>query len=358
MTNASANANKQVNDNDPNRKRVAYIFFNAAAGSANNQIEDTILDMLEPQFNVKLIHLNLKDPERHCRKILKALPSSSPSSSDIPPIVVAVGGDGTVAAVAKAVIASTKDTNTASIPLGVIPMGTANAFAAALGIPTDIEAACDVLRKGNTRRIDAAECKPGKTMTLLAGLGFEANMVKVAQGRFKKWFGRLAYIWGGTKQVLAPETFSCRVSIFLDEKTQPLELDLDTNAITVAVVAPSGSISAQGTGNVIEDDGLLDITIQTSSTMLERLDAIIHLLGSALVQRPTETENIFRCRARRVEIKTKTRQRVVVDGELFRRRKSFEFGVLPNALEVVVPPPPPPAKEKEAATPEDYIDLE
>lgn len=212
----------------------------------------------------------------------------------------------------------------------------------ALVIPTDLEGACALLLQGNTRRIDAAKSKPGNTMTLLAGLGFEANIVKIAQGRFKKWFGRLAYIWGGTKQVLAPEMFSTRVRIFLDGIEEPLELHVEAHAITVAVVAPSGSISAQGTGKVIEDDGLLDVTIQTSSTMLERLDSVMHLLGAALANRPTDADNILKFRTRRIELRTRPRQRVVVDGELFRRRKSFVFEVLPNALDAIVPPPPPP----------------
>ena len=180
-------------------------------------------------------------------------------------------------------------------------------------------------------------------MILLAGLGFEANMVHhAAQGRFKKWLGRVAYIWGGAKETVRPDTFSCLLRIDDGE-----EMQVQAHAVTVAVVAPSGSISAQGTGEVVADDGLLDVTVQTCSTMLQSLNAMIHLLGSAIVKRPTETDNILRLRAKRIQIQTKSKQRVVVDGELYRPRKSFAYEVLPNALEVVVPPILPPEEHSE-----------
>ena len=178
-------------------------------------------------------------------------------------------------------------------------------------------------------------------MVLLAGIGWEANMVKTAQGGLKRWLGRLAYVWGGVKETMVPKPFRCRLTIHDDGEHSRKVLEVDTHSITVAVTAPGGSVSAQGTGQVIPDDGLLDVTIQTNDGMfLESLDAMAHLLKAAVVKEPTDTATITQLRTKDIEIQCRSKQRVVVDGELHPRRLNrFRFSILPKALNVIAPPP-------------------
>jgi diacylglycerol kinase (ATP) len=112
----------------------------------------------------------------------------------------------------------------------------------------------------------------------------------------------------------------------------------------VAVTAPGGSVSAQGTGEVIPDDGLLDVTIQTcDNSVLQSLNAMIHLLKAAVIKEPTQTDNILHMRVKELEIVSKSKQNVVVDGELIsKKKKHFHFQVLPKALNVIAPPAQPP----------------
>ena len=65
-------------------------------------------------------------------------------------LIILCGGDGSVASGATAVMES-------GLPLGIIPLGTANDLARTLGIPMDLTAAADVILAGNTRRIDLGE---------------------------------------------------------------------------------------------------------------------------------------------------------------------------------------------------------
>ncbi len=65
-------------------------------------------------------------------------------------LVIAAGGDGTIHSVASGLLCS-KST------LGIIPMGTMNNLAHSLGIPSSVEAACEVLARGETRSIDASK---------------------------------------------------------------------------------------------------------------------------------------------------------------------------------------------------------
>jgi diacylglycerol kinase family enzyme len=81
-----------------------------------------------------------------------------------------------------------------NIPLGIISRGTANAFANALDIPNTIEAACENILGGLTRVVDAATCNGEMPMVLLAGVGFEAETVELADREMKNRWGMLAYI--------------------------------------------------------------------------------------------------------------------------------------------------------------------
>ena len=100
-------------------------------------------------------------------------------------VVVAVGGDGTINEVVNG-LANTKTR------LGVIPRGTANLLAAELGIPNNIEAACQTIAKGHARAIDTATVN-GRYFTIMAGIGFDASVVSKVDGKVKSKWGALAY---------------------------------------------------------------------------------------------------------------------------------------------------------------------
>ena len=181
------------------------------------------------------------------------------------------------------------------IPFGVIPRGTANAFSVALGIPVDIDEACQNLVNGHGLTVDGAMCND-IPMILLAGLGFEAGMVDNASRELKNVLGTLAYVLGGAKQMLHQQPFQCRVDI--DGTSQNIE----ATAITIANVAPATSVLAQGFGKVVPDDGYLDVTIATSKTFLSGLTTMARLLTSAVVKEPTDSDNLLCVHAKKVTV--------------------------------------------------------
>jgi YegS/Rv2252/BmrU family lipid kinase len=305
------------------RSRLAYLLFNPVAGSGDAGADlARIRSLLEPQLlvNVVLTRADV-DPAAQTREladIIEARPEGDPAGA----MVVACGGDGTVSAVAGALAGTT-------IPLGVIPRGTANAFATALGIPTDLPGACRTLLAGHSRRLDVGVCN-GRPMVLLAGLGFEAGMVERASRELKTRFGALAYVLSGAQQLLSQQPFQARLTI--DGKTS----ELQAAAITVANVAPPTSVLAQGFGEVVPDDGLLEITVATPASRLQGLNALAALMASAVVQSPTSHPDLLCLRAREIRIDTNTPQKLVVDGEMI-TSASVEFGCDPAALSVITP---------------------
>jgi len=296
------------------KSRVAHLIFNPIAGQGNpDQDLALIRRLLEPQIQINVVFTNEnEDPAQQAEQAI----------ADGAELILASGGDGTISAVASSVV----DTE---IPLGVIPRGTANAFAVALGIPTNIQAACETILAGTTRVVDAARCN-GKPFILLTGIGFEAEMVDRANRELKNRLGVLAYLFAGVQQFQEQTAFKAVIDID-GELTE-----VQTGTITVANAAPATSVLAQGFGQVIVDDGLLDVTIATPKNRLQGLNTLTSLFASALVNVPAEREDIIRLRTKKVRITTEPVQKVVIDGEIL-TPDAVELECLPQALTVLAP---------------------
>lgn len=303
------------------KSRIAHLIFNPVSGQGDpNQDLKLIRKILEPQIQVNVI---LTEPEvspgQQAREAIAA-------GADL---VIASGGDGTVSAVAEAVMQT-------DIPLGVIPRGTANAFSVALGIPTSLPDACETILAGTTRQVDVATCN-GAPMVLLGGIGFEAETVERANREMKNRFGVLAYIVAGMQQLADQEPFEAELEINgqLDK--------FDCSAITVANVAPPTSVMAQGFGEVISDDGLLDVTIGLSPTeaqgmtaRLQGVGTIAELFAAAIAKRPAQNEDILSLRVPKIKVVTIPPQKVVVDGEII-GTTPVEFECIHNGLTILAP---------------------
>ncbi|MEY3300570.1 MAG: hypothetical protein RLZZ597_3830 [Cyanobacteriota bacterium] len=304
---------------------VAYLIFNPVAGQGNPNIDlATIRELLEPQILVNVIMTQPNvNPADQAREIIATIKSKQ--ENDIgQSFIIASGGDGTVSAVAGATIGT-------GIPLGIIPRGTANAFSVGLGIPTNLRAACATILAGNTHVVDAARCND-IPMILLAGLGFEAGMVDKASRELKNELGNLAYLLAGVKQLATAQPFTATVE-FEGQVTQ-----FTTTAITIANVAPSTSVLAQGLGRVIPDDGLMEVTIATGQTRFQNLTALVSLAASATRGNPSQREDIFGFRTPKLKITTDPPQKLVIDGEMV-EANPVEFECIPNGLTIFAPLP-------------------
>lgn len=303
------------------KSRVAHLIFNPVSGQGNpDQDLKMILKMLEP-----LIQTNVIFTEAGVEPGQQAVEAIAAGAD----LIIASGGDGTVSAVAEAVMQT-------DIPLGVIPRGTANAFSVALGIPTNLRDACDTILAGTTKQVDVATCN-GAPMVLLAGIGFEAETVERANREMKNRFGILAYIVAGMQQLADQEAFDAEIEINGEIST------FQCGAITVANAAPPTSVMAQGFGEVLCDDGLLDVTIgltpveaQGLGARLQGMGAIADLFTAALAKRPTQNEDILSLRVPSLTVTTNPPQKVVVDGEII-GTTPVAFECIPKGLTVFAP---------------------
>ena len=163
--------------------------------------------------------------------------------------VVAVGGDGTVNEVINGLAGH-------DVPLGVIPLGTANDFARQVGIPLDADHAMDIILRRNPVRIDTAEVNGRRYLNAsVGGVGAEATAETAAES--KEALGMIAYAITGVRKLagLSPRAMRFRAPSF----------SFDCECLAFAV----GNSRATGGGTMITPrasvvDGLLDVCIVES----------------------------------------------------------------------------------------------
>jgi diacylglycerol kinase family enzyme len=196
-------------------------------------------------------------------------------------------------------------------------------------LPTTIEDACHTILQGITKTVDTALCN-GKPMVLLAGIGFEAEMVEKVDRETKNRFGMLAYVLAGIQQLREFETFEAQLET--DEKV----ITVSACAVTIANAAPATSVLAQGPAGIIYDDGLLDLTVVAPATRTAAIASAYHLLQSAFSGNAAERDDIGYLRARRIKVTTDPPQKVVVDGEIM-DTTPIEVKCVPRGLTLLVP---------------------
>ncbi len=238
-------------------------------------------------------------------------------------LLIASGGDGTVSSVAAAAVGKS------GVSLGIIPQGTANSIAAYLGIPSDVGGACAVIIAGNEHLLDSALVN-GRTMLLMATLGIHAEAITGADPEQKRKYGVLAYLLEEASRMLddslfdvvidtGEERFSCRAS-----------------AVTIANLAPPSSLFAQGPASIVDNDGMLDVTLIAFEGLGSAIATSIHLATHALAGLPANRENIGFFRASSIRVETAQPRRFMVDGE-DAGETPFEVRCVPRSLRVRVP---------------------
>lgn len=241
-------------------------------------------------------------------------------------LVIAVGGDGTVRACAQALAGS-------GVPLAVVPAGSANLTAHALGLPRRVGSALAVAFGGRDRRIDLGSAD-GAVFVAMAGLGLDAAVVGRARGVTKRLTGWPAYAAAAPGQLLRRAvTFAIRL-----DGGPPL-----TRHARCVTVGNSGALPG---GFAIMpdaslDDGRLDVVVLAPSGLLGWADVGRRVAAGSR----RDDRQLERYQASTVEIHAEDacgpggrglpRQ---LDGELIEPSDGLSVRVLPGALLVRVPP--------------------
>lgn len=119
-------------------------------------------------------------------------------------LVIVGGGDGTVNAALRGVIET-------GLPLGILPLGTANDLARTLGLPVDPTAAAAVIVAGATRRIDVGQVND-RYFINVASMGLSVDLARRLTGNLKRRWGALSYPLAAAKTVFYTKPFKAEVT--------------------------------------------------------------------------------------------------------------------------------------------------
>lgn len=239
-------------------------------------------------------------------------------------LVVAAGGDGTLNEVVNGL-----SEDFGRVRLGLLPLGTGNDFARSIGVPAELEGALEILRQGQTRRLDVARARLGgesRYFINMAAGGFSGQVSEKADEVKDRW-GSLAYLRAAIGTLFEIQSFN---ATFLVDGAERLSLE------TYNVVVSNGRHVAAGipvAPHSKMDDGLLDLMLVPSASVPQ----LAVLIPQILLGRHVESDRLIFRKVQALEIKSDPPMAFNVDGELIGEGR-VRFEVLPRALEVVVGP--------------------
>lgn len=229
-------------------------------------------------------------------------------------VVVAVGGDGTVNEIARALVHS-------STALGVIPCGSGNGLARHLKIPIDIKKALETINAYQIRIIDYGKINEFPFFCT-CGIGFDAYISsRFAQSKKR---GSKAYVESVLKSYLSYEPEIYEVETETEQFSCEAFLIACANASQYgnnAYIAPSASL----------DDGMMDVAIVKPVELYDAIPFTIQLFTKNI----DYNKRVKRLRCRKIYIRRSTSGIIHVDGDTVNTGSELTIEIIPNALCVV-----------------------
>ncbi|MCU4178072.1 lipid kinase [Bosea sp. BH3] len=239
-------------------------------------------------------------------------------------LIVICGGDGSISSGALAVMES-------GLPLGIMPMGTANDLARTLAIPMDLTEAAKVIADGHSRRVDMGTVN-GHAFFNVASIGLSSELAQGLDPTLKKRFGRLGYALAATKVLTKASRFHAKIT----EKGRTAEVDTFQIAI--------GNGRHYGGGNVVRDDAEIDDGhLDLYSLELTNLWKLALMLRSFRSGTHGAWREVRTARCVEFDIETRRPMPVNTDGEIVTATPAH-FKVHPAAVAIFAPEPDPRAE--------------
>lgn len=239
-----------------------------------------------------------------------------------PDAVIIGGGDGSVSAAARALIGT-------DIALGVLPLGTFNLFARALGMPLEPEAAIAALTNGRPRRVDTMEIN-GRTVLQHLSIGLQPRVILLRQEMpHATRLGKLARgLAAWLRVVRRPPRFE--IAVRVDGET----LRRRTSGLVVSNDPMRAGLGAAPVSADLEE-GRVAVYVSAAASRAQ----LVRLSVAASLGLWQETGLVEELVATEIEIGADKPQLLVsVDGELERFETPLRCRSWPGSLAVLLPP--------------------
>ncbi len=234
-------------------------------------------------------------------------------------LAIICGGDGTINSAARGLLLT-------GLPMGLLPMGTANDLARTLGIPEDLGRAADVIIAGHRKRVDLGEVN-GHPFFNVASIGLSAELARGLTADAKKRWGKLGYALAALKVLARARAFRATIASPTGEAR--------VKTLQIAV----GNGRHYGGGTIIAadatiDDGHLDLYSLEQDSVWK----LLLLLGHFRRGTHGAWQEVRTDKSVEFDIRTKEPMPVNTDGDIVTYTPAH-FLIRPLAIQVFAPGP-------------------
>jgi diacylglycerol kinase (ATP) len=231
------------------------------------------------------------------------------------------GGDGMVQRCVDAFAGS-------AVAVAIIPAGTANLLAGNLGIPRNVAQAVEIGLYGGRRRLDLGRLN-GEHFAVMAGAGFDAELIGDASRGLKQRAGRLAYLWTGLKHVTGGVVTTTVIRVdgtrwFVGDASCVLLGNCGTMTGGVTVF-----------DDARPDDGWLEVGVATAQGALQWL----RTMGRVAAGRSESSPFVRITRAKKIDVRFSQPMPYELDGGERGTTTRLKARVAPAAVTICVPAP-------------------
>jgi len=233
-------------------------------------------------------------------------------------LVIVGGGDGTLNAAVDALVET-------QLPLGILPLGTANDLARTLAIPNSLAEACKIIAYGELRRIDLGWVN-NKHFFNVASMGLSVKITQKLTKEMKRRWGVFAYLATALQVIWESRPFSAEIRMN----------DQSFRVKTVQIAIGNGRYYGGGMA-VVHDATIDDQRLDLYSLEIEYWWQIIPLLPAMRQGRHIRWRSVRALQGQKFEIYTRKPRPINTDGEITTYTPA-SFRVIPKAITVLVPP--------------------
>lgn len=183
--------------------------------------------------------------------------------------ILLAGGDGTVDSVV-----NTMKRRNIDLPVGILPLGTANDFAKFLGLPTSISKCTDLILESTPKEIDLGMVNDKYFVNVLS-TGLFTDVSQKTDVNLKNTIGKLAYYLKGIEQIPSFRKLRMKIS------TENGEEELDMYLMLVFNGKTAGNFKLATEAKI--DDGLLDIIVFKAVSVPELIPLFIRVLRGEVI---------------------------------------------------------------------------
>lgn len=227
------------------------------------------------------------------------------------------GGDGTFGSIAQYLARQ-------DVTLGVLPLGTGNAFARDLKIPSEVESACKIIAEGKTFDVDLG-WMGDRAFVNIATVGLTTHIAEGLDDRLKKKVGRAVYLASVARALAVLKPF--RAELEVDGQMDAFE--------AMQIVIGNGRYHA-GPFAIAPEACIREGKLSIYAVTGRDKGAFLKFASHLAVGKHIDLDEVYGYHGVKGRLATYPKQRMVVDGEIV-GKTPIEFRADPHAIRVFAP---------------------